>query len=96
MTQASAHQWERVQSVASNPSHPDSYLAACLLEVKENAVSKEQLLASSQQRKSLGLWEKPPGPIASDDEIYDLYHSASTLSGALRAVYGLGREHGSL
>jgi hypothetical protein len=76
MTQASAHRWERVRSVASNPSHPDSYLAACLLEVKENAVSKEQLLASSQQRKSLGLWEKPPGPIASDDEIYDLYHSA--------------------
>lgn len=44
--QASDHQWERVQSIAANPTHPDSYLAACLLELKANAVTMEQLLAS--------------------------------------------------
>lgn len=96
MTQASTHQWERVRSVASNPSHPDSYLAACLLEVKEDAVSKEQLLAGPQQRKSLGVSEKPDGPIASDDELYTLYKANTYFDDGLRAVYNLGREHGSL
>ena len=93
--QASDHQWERVESVAANPSHPDSYLAACLLELKASAVTRQQLIASPS-RKSVGIAEQPSRFIASDDEIYELYHAASTLPEALRAVYNLGREHGSL
>jgi hypothetical protein len=96
MTQASAHQWERVQSVASNPSHPDSYLAACLLELKKTVITKQQL-RSSLRRHSVGVAEQPARPIASDDELELLFaRSSATLSGSLRAVYDLGREHGSL
>ena len=97
MTQASTHQWERVQSVAGNAAHPDNYLAACLLELRENAVSKQQLPASPC-RESVDIAKQPPLPIASDDEIHAAYNNPyiSTTTEALRTVYLLGRYHGSL
>jgi len=96
MTQASTHQWERVQSVADNAAHPDSYLAGCLLELKESVITKQQL-RSSLRRHSVGVTEQPARPIASDDELELLFRrSSANFYSALRAVYNLGRKHGSL
>jgi hypothetical protein len=61
MAQASAHHWERVSYVASNPSHPDSYLVGCLLELKESVITKQQL-RSSPRRHSVGVAEQPARP----------------------------------
>jgi hypothetical protein len=66
---------------------------ACIRDIYEQ-LDRLKTLHESNWSRIVKLEEGPAGPVATDDELCDLYDETyDTRPNSLRAVYNLGRQH---
>jgi hypothetical protein len=84
---ATPEQWKQLEEWSRYPSSSVS----CILELR----ARVEVLEAQAGNLKGSLTSSTPPPVATDEELYKLWHTADTsLAGSLRAIYNLGIKHG--